>query len=177
VNLDGSATEAEAVSFPQRSYIIKSTVSIYENFESAPKQVFYENKPVTLYSGLTINVLKDAHGIHHNQTIEDPSPPRLQTLRVTAGSIVKFSWAGLATTIKLEVRQAHRPHTIIFFDPSGNTIETKQLPYRSSGDLIPLDFEYKAPAGRYISHFQINAAQDPGTGHLRWFYLDDLTIN
>ncbi|WP_085666705.1 MULTISPECIES: hypothetical protein [unclassified Pseudomonas] len=178
VNLDGSAIEAKPVSFPQRSYIIKSSISIYENFDSAPKQNIYENEPLTLDTGLTINVLKNATGIHYNAILTDPSPPRLQTMQITAGSIVKFSWEGLATTIKLEVRQSIRPSTIIFLDPSGNTIETRQLPYRYSYDLIPVDFEYKAPAGQYISHFQINAAPtNTGIVEPRWFYLDDLTIN
>ncbi|WP_200889827.1 hypothetical protein, partial [Pseudomonas fluorescens] len=176
VNLDGSANEAEAVSFPQRSYIIKSSISIYENFDSAPKQIFHENIPVTLDSGLIINALKNVLKLWYTEITKDPSPPRLQTMRVTAGSIVNFSWEGPATTIKFEVREAQVPNTITFFDFSGNPIEAKQLPHRPIGDPTPVNFEYKAPAGQYIFRFQINAAPVSGPGS-HWFYLDDFTIN
>jgi len=156
VNLDGSANEAEAVSFPQRSYIIKSSISIYEDFKNTADQQLHLNTPVTLASGLIINVLR-------NGVIPTAIKPYLnivRALQIPSNSLIKFSWKGLATSIKLEIIYIGKPNPIIFFDVNGNPIATRYLPYPTFHD--PITFEYIAPTGQHISHFNIDATPEAG---------------
>jgi len=160
VNLGGSAIEAEAVSFPQRSYIIKSSISIYEDFKNTPDQQFHLNTPVTLASGLIINVLKNGRfptAIEFHENI-------VRALLIPGHSLIKISWKGLATRINLEIIDIHKPNIITFFDLNGNNIATKYLPYPTGH--TPITFEYIAPTGQHISHFNIDATAEAADGFL-----------
>ncbi|WP_339538437.1 hypothetical protein [Pseudomonas sp. RA_15y_Pfl2_54] len=172
INLDGSTDKAGAVIFPLRSYIIKSALSIYENFDSTPVQTFFTNTPVRLTSGLIINALKNVQDTMITGVYDYPYQGRM--IVISSGSIVNFSWEGPATRIKFELRYIHRPNTITFFDTSVNYIETRQLPYFSDSTPVPRPFEYKAPPGRYISSFQIDATAELSSDG--GFYLDNITI-
>jgi len=154
VNLDSSTDKTKAVTFPQRSYIIKNFDSIYENFKNTPNQQFRPNTPVTLASGLTINVLRNGATpakIELHQNI-------VRCLLIPSNSLIEISWKGLATRINLEIIDIQRPNIITFFDPNGNNIETRYLPYPTGH--TPKTFEYIAPTGKYISRFNIDATPE-----------------
>ncbi|PYC14432.1 hypothetical protein DMX02_25390 [Pseudomonas jessenii] len=145
--------------------VVKSA-SIYENFNSSWPQNLNLNIPVRLASGLSITALQHEQGV--TSIINDPFNPGQRIIFFIGGSIINFSWDGLATRINIEVFYTHAPNLITFFDSSGHNIETRQLPVVSQGY-----FEYKAPAGRYISYFQINGAAEPDYG----FFLDNILID
>ncbi|ANI53349.1 hypothetical protein [Pseudomonas sp. DR 5-09] len=156
VNLDSSTDKTKAVTFPQRSYIIKNFISIYEDFKNTPNQQFHLNTLVTLASGLTIKVLRNGiypTAIEFHQNI-------VRALLIPSHSLIEFSWKGLATRINLEIIDSARPNIITFFDLNGNNIATRYLPYPSSH--TPKTFEYIAPTGQHVSHFNIDATPESG---------------
>lgn len=175
VNLDNSTDRAKAVTFPQRSYIIKNTDKIYENFNSTEFQKFNPNQPIKLASGLTINALINSDtGTRYTGIVPHIEIQNDRFMLITSRSLVKFSWMGLATRIKFELFALHRPNAITFFNSNGDTIETRPFPYPSPV-YGPLAFEYIAPTGQQIYYFIINSEQENQSD--AGFYIDNIEID
>lgn len=137
-----------------RVRIGEAATAVYENFSSTPLQQFYLNTPATLASGLTIKVLRngvDPTRIEFHLNI-------VRSLLIPSNSLIEFSWKDLATRINLEIIDIHKPNTITFFDLNGNNIATRYLPYPTGH--APITFEYIAPTGQHISHFNIDATPE-----------------
>jgi hypothetical protein len=169
-NLDGSAIEATAVSFPLRTYLIKASppAPLFENFDGQPhssstigQSISIPSMTITLTSGagttgiqangIAIAGMLTGPAIVTNASNELPTGQQLITLSLkSAYSRVRFAYT-------YQLRAAE----ISFSDNSG-TVGSRNLPADASNGHKWIDFS--APAGRKITSIQI-VSRD-------WSYLD-----
>ncbi|VVQ38228.1 hypothetical protein PS947_06009 [Pseudomonas fluorescens] len=152
VNFAKVANIDTAVVFPSRTYTIKNSTFIYEDFETTPLQDFKHYVPVTLSSGLKIKVQLDTSTPSSRAQIaltDSQNGSGAHTYLASHNSNTEFSWPVNAKSISFLYRFSETT-TITILYTYGRAPYEKIAP-----NNFPKPFEHIAPTGRSIKSIYI----------------------
>jgi hypothetical protein len=151
-------------------------VSGSENFEIVPLQIFRQNVPVKLNSGLTVCVLADSPGSIYNvqimKTGGQPISFGSRTLLADRAATVRLKFNGLATKASADISLVHvTGSTIGYCDTDEKLLYRTTIPI-TSHTLVHAS-SYTAQPGEYIASIVIFAGPEIDGGiwidNIKWF--------